>query len=92
MMKRTIFSTLGLALLIGSVAPGCVVRARGTMTAGGTGVVYQEPPAPRMDMPSSQRPGFIWVSGRWTWSGNQWAWMDGHWERCLLYTSPSPRD
>jgi len=41
MMKRTIFSTLGLALLIGSVAPGCVVRARGTMTAGGTGVVYQ---------------------------------------------------
>ncbi len=38
MMKRTIFGTLGLALLIGSVAPGCVVRARGTMTSGSTGV------------------------------------------------------
>jgi hypothetical protein len=62
-------------------AGGCMVHGRATMTTSGSAVVYQEPPAPQHDMPSSTRPGHVWIRGRWDWRGGQWQWVGGHWER-----------
>ena len=25
-----------------------------------------------------QQPGYIWVSGSWSWNGREWAWTSGH--------------
>jgi hypothetical protein len=68
---------------IGMAGSGCVVHSHGSMTVDGSAVVdvYQEPPPPRPDTPTVERPGFIWVHGRWTWQNNQWVWLDGHWDR-----------
>lgn len=70
---------------------GCVVRTRGHVRVRpavvvvdpapvGVVVVQSEPPPPRY-VQVEQRPGFIWIQGRWDWRGNQWYWLDGHWER-----------
>lgn len=79
-MKHShVFSVLfGLGL-----ATGCTVHGHGSMTVTGSAVVdvYQEPPPPRQDTPSVERPGFVWVHGRWTWTNNKWEWLDGHWDR-----------
>ncbi|MBA3541125.1 MAG: YXWGXW repeat-containing protein [Deltaproteobacteria bacterium] len=31
------------------------------------------------------RPGFIWVSGQWTWDGVEWRWVPGHYHRAHGY-------
>ncbi len=61
---------------------GCVVRARGgvRIRPAAVVVVNEGPPPPRAYVPEN-RPGYIWVEGRWDRRGGQWAWMDGHWER-----------
>ncbi|HVK82629.1 MAG TPA: hypothetical protein VM513_00910 [Kofleriaceae bacterium] len=76
---RHLFVALGLAI---AAAPGCVVRGSGSasMSMGTTAVVYQEPPAPQVET-VNERPGHIWVRGRWNWQNGQWAWIGGHWER-----------
>lgn len=81
-MTRTskLILALGLAVSSGIAAPGCVVRGRATMGVTGSAVVYQEPPAPQVEVVSS-RPGYVFVRGRWDWRGGQWVWMGGHWER-----------
>ena len=70
------------ALVLSLVAStGCVVRAHGVMRVRpGVIVVDDDPPPPRVYVPEN-RPGYLWVEGRWDRRGNRWEWMDGHWER-----------
>ena len=72
-----------LLLVLALGAPACMVHGRGSMAVESTTpVVYQEPPAPQVEVEYSQhRPGYVWVRGRWNWTNGQWAWQAGHWER-----------
>ena len=76
---RHLFLSLGLALAAGIAAPGCVVRGSGYIS-GTSPVVYQEPPQPQVEQ-VQQRPGYVWVRGRWDWQNEQWQWLGGRWER-----------
>ncbi len=75
---RLMSGLLGLSLLLGS-ASGCVVhyQARATISAD----VDTEPPAPREQVRVVDRPGYVFVQGRWEWRANQWQWRDGYWQR-----------
>jgi len=76
--------TLGSAALIAAMAlgTGCVVRARGHVSAPVAYVeVAEDPPPPRVVVVPAARPGFIWIEGRWVWSGGRWDWRDGYYER-----------
>lgn len=76
---RRILSTLGLALLLGTTLPACLVTARGRIATGAV-VAYDQPPAPRVESPQPMA-GHVWVKGNWNWQNGQWVWIDGHWER-----------
>ncbi|MBK9033964.1 MAG: YXWGXW repeat-containing protein [Myxococcales bacterium] len=76
---RRILSGLGLALVLGTTLPACVVAARGRLTTGAV-VAYDQPPPPRVENPQPMA-GHVWVHGNWTWQNNQWVWADGHWQR-----------
>jgi len=43
--------------------------------------VYDPPPAPRVVITPSARPGFVYIQGRWIRNHNRWAWRDGYWVR-----------
>ncbi|MDQ3299819.1 MAG: hypothetical protein M3619_24840 [Myxococcota bacterium] len=79
-MTSTRSVLFALAIALGGSA--CMAHGSGSMhaTSSGSYVVYQEPPAPRVET-VTVRPGHVWVRGRWDWRGNQWTWVDGHWER-----------
>ena len=70
----------GLALSAGIAAPACMVRGSGYVGASTTPVVYQEPPQPQVET-VNERPGYVWVGGRWDWQNSQWTWIGGHWDR-----------
>ncbi len=76
--------TLGSFALVAAVAAGstgCVVRARGHVSAPVAYVeVEEEPPPPRAVIVET-RPGYVYVQGRWDRRGGQWIWMDGRWDR-----------
>ena len=74
--SRILVTMVGIAL----ATSACVASGSATMGTETTGVVYQDPPPPRVETFGS-RPGFLFVKGRWNWSNGQWAWVDGHWER-----------
>jgi hypothetical protein len=77
MLRSRILVTLfGLAL----ATSACVASGSATMGMETTGVVTQEPPAPRVETYAA-RPGFLYVKGRWNMRNGQWVWIDGHWER-----------
>ena len=76
---RRILSTLGLAALLGTTLPSCVIAARGHVATGAV-VAYDQPPPPREEA-YQQQAGYVWVHGNWTWQGGQWVWIDGHVER-----------
>ena len=58
-------------------------------------VVYQEPPAPKVERAPELSVGYVWVGGHWESHDNQWSWVagrtapvrvgyqwtDGRWER-----------
>jgi len=75
---RHLFVALGLSIAAGIAAPGCVVRGSGHIST--TPVVYQEPPQPQVE-PVAERPGYVWIRGRWDWQNGQWQWLGGRWER-----------
>jgi hypothetical protein len=63
---------LGFVALLASCA------ADGTLAV--ATVVYTRPPAIRVE-PVVERPGFMWVQGRWTFSHGAWVWVPGHLEK-----------
>src|SRR5947207_15927101 len=82
-MKNTLGSLLLAATLLGGT--GCVVRGRAGVVAEppppvAVVEVEEEPPPPRVVV-VTQRPGYLWVEGRWNRSGGRWIWLDGHYER-----------
>jgi hypothetical protein len=56
-------------------------RANGGVTVTVSGGAYPSsaPPARRAET-AGNRPGYVWIYGRWDWRNGQWAWIDGHWE------------
>jgi hypothetical protein len=37
-------------------------------------------------------PGYVWVSGGWSWGGAEWVWMPGYWSVAAepVYVQPAP--
>ena len=45
-------------------------------------IVRQPPPPPREEVQvAPPSPGYVWVTGYWTWEGNTWVWVAGRWEQ-----------
>jgi hypothetical protein len=45
------------------------------------GVVMVAPPAPRDEtVGEPPTPGYVWLSGYWSWVGDRYEWTAGHWE------------
>jgi hypothetical protein len=81
-MKHSLGSFLLAATLLGT-AGGCVVEARGHVSAPAPVAVVEvdeEPPPPRTVVVET-RPGFVFIEGRWYLRGGRWEWQDGRWER-----------
>ena len=76
MVKYVLFGTAIAFATLG----GCVASGHATMGVETTGVVYQDPPPPRVETVTA-RPGFLFIKGRWNWQNGQWVWVDGRWER-----------
>ncbi len=83
MRSRRLLQGLGFAAAIATLAPGCVVRARGTARIGvPVVVVHEAPPQPEMEAEyGTTRAGFVWVRGNHVWNNGRWQWKKGHWER-----------
>jgi hypothetical protein len=74
---RTIILLAVVALSAGS---GCHAGMKaGTMERGAT-LAPDAPPAPR-DPYFVDKPGEVWVHGRWAWLDHQWVWQPGHHEK-----------
>jgi hypothetical protein len=40
------------------------------------------PPPPREERMTGQRgPGYVWISGYWSWTGGGYSWRSGHWAK-----------
>jgi hypothetical protein len=60
----------------------CTGTARITTTTHAGIVVYKAPPQPMVEEAAkAERPGFVWVSGRWDWQQGSWQWIGGRWEK-----------
>ena len=35
-------------------------------------------------------PGYVWVSGGWSWGGAEWVWTPGYWSADVAYVAPAP--
>lgn len=81
MALKNFLGSLAIVGLAATASAGCVVRARGRVSAPVAYVeVQEEPPPPRVVVVDT-RPGHIWVEGRWVRHGNRWQWRDGYYER-----------
>jgi hypothetical protein len=70
---------LGAAFLVLVLAAGCVGEGRGSYRATYV-ATYSDPPPPRY-VEIYERPGYVWIDGRWDWTGSQWVWADGYYVR-----------
>ena len=68
--------------LLAGVASGCVVRTHGNVQVAPVAVIeVDEAPPPPRAIVVENRPGFVWIEGRWAHRGGRYAWVDGRWER-----------
>lgn len=83
MNAKSVFGSFALAALCALGASGCVVRghAHARFNAPVAVVEYEEEPPPPRVVVVNQRPGYIWIEGRWDRRGGRWVWMDGRYER-----------
>ena len=83
-MNKWLSASLAFGLTLTMTVAGCVIVPDQRHTV--DGVVMVAPPAPRVEVigePSS--PGYVWVSGYWSWVGGRHEWVAGHW------VAPNPR-
>lgn len=82
-MKQLVvpFSAVVLAVVAGS---GCYAQTYGSAgySTGYVGVAYSAPPPVTVetDVYYEDRPGYVYVNGRYNWYGNRWVWSNGYWE------------
>ena len=62
------------------VALTFVLAACGGSSQLGVQATMPDPPAPRDDAPTHERPDFFWIHGHWLWDTNRWDWLPGRWE------------
>jgi WXXGXW repeat (2 copies) len=79
-------NTLGSLLLAALLLPACMVHGSGSAHVSGPVAVIEveeapPPPPSHAVVVVEQRPGFVWVEGRYHRRGNRWDWHNGHWER-----------
>lgn len=82
MWTRKLIAKLALAAGLGGSLAACTVSGRGHLHTPSAAVVYVEesPPPPRR-VYVTQRPGQVWVEGRWTMHNGRWLWRDGYYVR-----------
>ncbi len=81
---------LAYLVLIGVVAPGCVLSAGQPVRhieyvyrcdAPTVVRVTQPPPPVRVEVrPAQLSARQVWVGGYWDWRASNWTWVDGRWE------------
>lgn len=78
---RNLVQKLLLAVLLVGTASACSSTYRTRPYGYGYArVVYEAPPAPH-DYYYEDRPGYVYVQGRWVWDGGDWRWIDGRYVR-----------
>jgi hypothetical protein len=69
------------------IAPAVVAPAPSDLV-----VVQVEPPAPRVESMPSERDGYVWAPGYWSWDGSNYVWVGGRYVPALSgYTYVAPR-
>ena len=74
---RLVSAAMCALLLSLTLAAGCVVHVRARATL----VADTEPPPPKVMVRPVDRPGYVYVQGRWELRGGRWEWQDGRWQR-----------
>jgi hypothetical protein len=64
-------------ILLVSVVGALGLSMAGCFGGGEAYVVADTPPAPRAVV-VEERPGYVWIDGRWAWGGGRWVWYDGY--------------
>lgn len=86
MQVKNFVNGLVLAGALGGSLAGCYaegdahVVAVGQVQPAAEVEVEVEPPPPRQVV-IVQRPGFVFIEGRWARSGGSWVWREGYYER-----------
>jgi hypothetical protein len=81
-LKRLISEDSMRLVALAFALSACVASGRITTTTHAGIVVYKAPPQPMVEEASrTERPGFVWVSGRWDWQHGSWQWIGGRWEK-----------
>ncbi len=68
------------SLLFAGLVTGCTVHGAGWVSTPAYVEVQSDPPPPRY-VTYDERPGYIYIDGRWNWNGGQWVWQEGRYER-----------
>ena len=69
------------------IAPATVAPAAPDLV-----IVQTEPPAPRVESMPSEREGYVWAPGYWSWDGSNYVWVGGRYVPALAgYTYVAPR-
>ncbi len=74
-LRNTALAALAAVSLMGIAA--CVVEPRGRAFVD----VDVRPPAPRVVLVPTVRPGYVWAPGYWRWDGRRHVWVDGRYLR-----------
>jgi hypothetical protein len=64
----------GTAITVMPVMTGCYGGVSGAL------VIEDVPPPPRAEV-VVDRPGFVWIHGRWAYPGDRWVWQPGYYVR-----------
>jgi hypothetical protein len=76
---RNLVSKLVLAIGLAGAVAGCAGSATYS-SRGGYVAVRSAPPAP-VEVYYEDRPGYVWLEGRWVWDGYDWRWREGRYVR-----------
>jgi hypothetical protein len=80
-MRNLVARLLLGATFVGALSTaGCYATATARPARVYVAEVQTAPPRPRV-IHVRQRPGYVYVQGRWTWDGYDWRWVDGHYVR-----------
>ena len=77
-LHRSSLAAILTSCLLTGLLSGCVIVPDQRHYAGG--VVMVPPPPPRDEVIGPEpEPGYVWLSGYWSWTGDRHVWVPGHW-------------